>query len=106
MLWPLVALGVEAASAGGRVIRAFVARQLPELSRYAGTYSPLVAKDVLEAFWDSGKPRWDECLDKSFVFTTQIAVDVSKWLSTFTVARFQDKDEVTKLAYFIHYSKL
>lgn len=77
MLWPLVVLGIEAASSGSLEIRAFIARQLPELSRYAGTYSPLAAKGILEAFWDSGQTRWDDCFDKPFVFTMQIAVDTS-----------------------------
>lgn len=75
LLWPMVVLGVEA-SRGGMLMRAFVREQLPELSRYIGTYVPLMAQDVLERFWDSGKTRWDECFDKPYAFATQIGLDM------------------------------
>ncbi|KAJ5151639.1 C6 zinc finger domain-containing protein [Penicillium capsulatum] len=76
LLWPMVVLGVEAAQ-GGALMRAFVREQLPELSRYIGTYVPLMAQDVLERFWDSGKARWDDCFDKPYAFATQIGLDMS-----------------------------
>jgi hypothetical protein len=79
MIWPLVLLGVEAVH-DGTAMRAFVAKQLPQLSHDIGTYVPLMAKRVLEQFWDSGKTGWDACFDKSYVFTTQIAVDTSHML--------------------------
>lgn len=76
LLWPMVVLGVEAAQRDISM-RGFVREQLPELSRYIGTYVPLMAQDVLERFWDSGKTRWDECFDKPYAFATQIGLDMS-----------------------------
>ena len=77
MLWPLVVLGVEAVN-GDASIRAFVSKQLPEMSRHIGTYVPLTAKGVLERFWASGETRWDACFDRPYAFATQIAVDLSR----------------------------
>lgn len=77
MIWPLVLLGVEAVH-GSAATRSFVAKALPELSRDVGTFVPLTAKRVLEAFWSSGETRWDACFDRAYVFTTQIAVDTSR----------------------------
>ncbi|KAF2471146.1 C6 zinc finger domain-containing protein [Lindgomyces ingoldianus] len=79
MLWPLVLLGVEAVN-GGAAMRAFVEKQLPEISRHVGTYVPLMAKGVLERFWASGEMRWDACFDKPYALTTQIAIDISRIL--------------------------
>lgn len=79
LLWPLVVLGMEAVN-GGAAIRAFVRKQLPEMSRYIGTYVPLMARDVLERFWASGETRWDACFDRPYVFATQIGVDISRML--------------------------
>lgn len=75
LLWPMVVLGVEAAQ-GGMLMRSFVREQLPELSQYIGTYVPLMAQDVLERFWKSGKTRWDDCFDKPYAFATQIGLDL------------------------------
>ncbi|KAI0472990.1 fungal-specific transcription factor domain-containing protein [Xylariaceae sp. FL0804] len=80
ILWPLVLLGVQAAQSGA-AIREFVAKQLVQLSSDAGTYAPLSAKRVLESFWASGDTSWDACFDRSYTFTTQIAVDVSPLLA-------------------------
>ncbi|KAI8717164.1 Zn(2)-C6 fungal-type domain-containing protein [Fusarium sp. LHS14.1] len=77
LVWPLVLLGVEAVH-GGPKMRAFVSKKLPELSYDAGTYVPLMAKNVLESFWNSGETRWDACFDRPHVFTSQIAVDTSR----------------------------
>lgn len=77
MLWPLVLLGVEAVHSC-MATRAFVSKQLPELSRSVGTSIPLTARSVLESFWASGHKRWDACFDRPYPFTMQIAVDVSK----------------------------
>ncbi|KAK1242895.1 hypothetical protein MKX08_005707 [Trichoderma sp. CBMAI-0020] len=77
MVWPLVVLGVEAVH-GGDAMRTFVANQLTELSHDAGTYVPLTAKRALEEFWSSGKTRWDDCFDRPYIFTLQIAVDTSR----------------------------
>lgn len=79
MLWPLVLLGMEAVN-GSSTRRAFVQRQLPEMSRHVGTCVPLIAKGVLERFWSSGKTRWDDCFDRPYAFTTQIAVDTSRMM--------------------------
>ncbi|KAL7935794.1 fungal-specific transcription factor domain-containing protein [Trichoderma chlorosporum] len=76
MIWPLVVLGVEAVH-GSAATRAFVSKQLSELSQEVGTYVPLTAKQVLENFWASGDTRWDACFDRPYVFTGQIAVDTS-----------------------------
>jgi hypothetical protein len=77
MVWPLVVLGVEAAH-GGEAMRTFVANQLTGLSHDAGTYVPLTAKRALEEFWSSGETRWDDCFDRPYIFTLQIAVDTSR----------------------------
>ncbi|OTB18169.1 hypothetical protein K445DRAFT_73332 [Daldinia sp. EC12] len=74
MVWPLIVLGVYAVHARS-AMRAFVAKQLPELSRDLGTSVPLTAKHVLELFWGSGGSRWDDCFNRPYVFTMQIAVD-------------------------------
>jgi hypothetical protein len=79
LIWPLVVLGVEAVC-GGVAMRTFVSTQLVELSRYVGTQVPQTAKRVLEAFWASGLTRWDHCFDRPYVFTTQIAIDLSGML--------------------------
>ena len=79
MLWPLVVLGVEAVHSDASM-RAFVEKQLPEMSRHIGTYVPLMAKSVLESFWASGETHWDACFDRPYAFVTQIAVDVSNIL--------------------------
>lgn len=79
MLWPVVVLGVEAAHSG-LAMRAFIAEQLPELSRAAGTSVPLTALTVLKSFWTSDDIRWDACFDRPYPFTMQIAVDVSQVL--------------------------
>ncbi|KAH0526044.1 hypothetical protein TsFJ059_009425 [Trichoderma semiorbis] len=76
MIWPLVVLGVEAVH-GDAAMRAFVAKELSELSQSVGSYVPLTAKRVLRDFWASGKTRWDACFDRPYVFTGQIAVDTS-----------------------------
>lgn len=80
MIWPLVLLGVEAVH-GDAATRAFVARQLPELSRDVGTCVPLTAKRVLERFWASGETSWDDCFDRPYAFMSQIAVDTSRLYS-------------------------
>ncbi|KAK0731899.1 putative C6 finger domain protein [Lasiosphaeris hirsuta] len=77
MIWPLVVLGVEAVR-GGATVRAFVARELPEIGRHVGTHVPLTAKRVLQRFWTSDATSWDACFDRPFAFATQISVDVSE----------------------------
>lgn len=82
ILWPLVVLGVEAAGCeNGAEVRAFVAEKLEMLSRHSGTFVPLTAKRVLEAFWRSGETAWDACFDRPYAFTLLIAVDVHKMMS-------------------------
>lgn len=77
MLWPLVLLGVESVN-GGAAMRAFVGKQLSDLSYHLGSCVPLVAKGVLERFWASGETRWDACFDRPYAFSSQIAVDISQ----------------------------
>ena len=60
MLWPLIVAGVEAAERLGDE-KGFVERQLILISRETGASYPLVAKECLEKFWESGKFGWDEC---------------------------------------------
>ncbi|OLN97102.1 hypothetical protein CCHL11_02181 [Colletotrichum chlorophyti] len=81
MLWPLVVLGVEAVH-GDAAMRAFVAQQLPEVSRFVGTSVPLTAQAVLSSFWASGHTSWDACFVRPYPFTTQIAVDVSQVMAS------------------------
>ncbi|EXJ77160.1 hypothetical protein A1O3_10318 [Capronia epimyces CBS 606.96] len=76
LLWPLVILGTQATSANDTVRRVFVRDKLYEMSRFIGLSSPLVAKEVLERFWASGKTSWDDCFDKQYVFTSLIALNV------------------------------
>ncbi|USP77897.1 hypothetical protein yc1106_05171 [Curvularia clavata] len=77
MLWPLVVQGVEAVYSD-TATRAFVSEQLSKLSWSVGTSIPLTAQKILESFWASGNRRWDNCFDKPYPFTMQIAVDVSQ----------------------------
>ncbi|KAI1736700.1 putative C6 finger domain protein [Xylaria scruposa] len=76
MLWPLVLLGVEAVNCN-ETMRSFVEEQLSNMSSYIGSYAPLVAKDILVRFWTSGETRWDACFDRPYVFSSQLAVDIS-----------------------------
>ncbi|ETS80026.1 hypothetical protein PFICI_07555 [Pestalotiopsis fici W106-1] len=92
MVWPLVVLGVEAVHKGAAPIRAFVADRLPELSCDLGTSVPLTAKAVLEAFWASGNERWDDCFDRQYIFTTQIAPDTSQLFPLYQRAAMSCKD--------------
>ncbi|OHX00372.1 C6 zinc finger domain-containing protein [Colletotrichum incanum] len=78
LVWSLVILGVEAVHDGNTVTRKFVSQQLQKLSHDLGTQVPLTAKIVLQSFWRSGETRWDLCFDKSYAFTTQVAVDTSQ----------------------------
>lgn len=81
VLWPLILLGTEAVYQES-TMRTFVAEKLQEMSRRLGSYLPLTAKAVLERFWASGETHWDACFDRSYVFTTQLAVDLSQLLHT------------------------
>ncbi|KAI0456998.1 putative C6 finger domain protein [Xylaria acuta] len=80
MLWPLVLLGVEAVNCS-ETMRSFVEEQLSDLSSFIGSCAPLVAKSVLRRFWASGETRWDACFDRPYVFSSQLAVDISRVLS-------------------------
>lgn len=77
MLWPLLLLGVEAVNCS-ETMRSFVEEQLLHLSSYIGSRAPLVAKDILGRFWASGETRWDACFDRPYVFSSQLAVDISR----------------------------
>jgi Fungal specific transcription factor domain len=83
MLWPLIVLGMEAVN-GGAAMRAFVERQLIEMSRYLGIYMPLMAKGVFERFWASGETSWDVCFDRPYIFATQIAANMKRITLTLT----------------------
>ncbi|KAI0402884.1 fungal-specific transcription factor domain-containing protein [Xylaria palmicola] len=76
MLWPLVLLGVEAVNCS-EATRSFVDEQLSRLGCHIGSCAPLVAKDMLERFWASGETRWDACFDRPYVFSSQLAADIS-----------------------------
>jgi len=85
MFWPLVVMGVGAfgrlddvnmdGNTPSSKTRIFVLAQLVELSHHLGSFSPLAAKHLLENFWKSGRTWWDDCFDRPYVFTSQIAVD-------------------------------
>lgn len=104
MLWPLLVLGVDAGASANHYReekdgyedgsswttaewRRFIAEELAGLADHAGTYAPLAARRVLEAFWASSlsaeggygtaRSSWDACFDSPYVFTMQIAVDTS-----------------------------
>lgn len=74
LLWPIMVLGVAAVH-GGAVMRSFIRRSLVDLSVSRGTSSPLVAKQVLETFWASGKTEWDDCFDAPHLFTAVLTVN-------------------------------
>lgn len=102
MLWPLVVMGVEAGAAQeegeemegqsggggyGATLKAFVSEQLVKLAGDLGTNVPLTAKGVLDVFWAGypsllpvsyGRARWDDCFDRPYVLTAQIAVDTGQ----------------------------
>ena len=61
--WPLVVAGVNAAE-GSQEERLFVEQQLTDMSHETGASYPLVARDCLHKFWESGKTGWDECFDQ------------------------------------------
>lgn len=78
MLWPLVVLGVAVAGKElncSSELRDFVALSLEELSLSLSTRVPLTARGALESFWASNSTRWDDCFNRPYVFTAQIAVD-------------------------------
>ncbi|KAL8369694.1 hypothetical protein RB595_000164 [Gaeumannomyces hyphopodioides] len=100
MLWPLVVMGVEAGAtlddegeddgrggSYGATLKAFVSEQLVTLAADLGTNVPLTAKGVLDVFWARfppssspgyGRARWDDCFDRPYALTTQIAVDTGR----------------------------
>ena len=55
---------VDSSPSMRQVIRAL----LIDISWDLGTPAPLVAKDVFEKFWRSGKTAWDDCFDRPFCF--------------------------------------
>lgn len=67
LLWPLSVAGV-AATKGTPAQRALVKRYLREAAKepFVGMM-PLVAFEMLQRFWDSGKSSWDECFDRPYV---------------------------------------
>lgn len=78
MLWPLVILGVGAVT-GGTATRAFVEKELTEMSYHVGSHAPLAAIIRLKMFWASGETSWDACFNRPYVFASQIAVDLSRF---------------------------
>ena len=81
LVWPLAVLGVHAARQDSAT-RRFVSDSLAQLSRQLGTYTPLRAREVLQKFWASGKEGWDDCFDKPYMFTTQVAVNIAGLMRT------------------------
>ncbi|OKL56122.1 hypothetical protein UA08_08707 [Talaromyces atroroseus] len=74
IIWPLVVLGAEAVR-GDAAMRDFVRKGLLEVSGYTGTITPRMAKSVVERFWASGKTRWDDCFDESYMFLGAHGID-------------------------------
>lgn len=66
LLWPLIVLGVQAAK-GHKSTRGFVRDELLKSSCATGIYTPRMAKDILEAFWSSGKFSWDDCFREPYM---------------------------------------
>lgn len=69
ILWPLVVAGTELLN-GSQVQMNFVKRQLQDMCQDIGSSLPLLAKAVLQRFWDSGLPGWDNCFEKPYAFVT------------------------------------
>ncbi|WPH04213.1 Hypothetical protein R9X50_00710200 [Acrodontium crateriforme] len=67
LLWPTLVAGFEAAG-GTQEQRVFVDKALNGMTTELGSASPLVAKDILQNFWRSGKRRWDDCFDRPYMF--------------------------------------
>ncbi|KAH8423381.1 uncharacterized protein LDX57_001139 [Aspergillus melleus] len=77
LLWSLVVLGVEAAH-GGAAMQGFVQRRLVDMRLRTGIHAPVIAKAVLEQFWDSGRICWDDCFDEPHVFVMHPGLDLSR----------------------------
>ncbi|KAL2136158.1 hypothetical protein VTI74DRAFT_5211 [Chaetomium olivicolor] len=61
MTWPLIVAGVEAARAS-REVQRYVGERLAEMGREQGCAPPLVARAILEKFWDrGGEGGWEGC---------------------------------------------
>ncbi|KAL4888987.1 hypothetical protein BDV59DRAFT_196081 [Aspergillus ambiguus] len=75
LVWPLMVLGVQAVGDGCREIRRFVCESLTNQGLNSGTYAPLALREVLEAFWASGKTGWGSCFNKPAIFTALITVN-------------------------------
>ncbi|KAL4794110.1 fungal-specific transcription factor domain-containing protein [Aspergillus venezuelensis] len=73
-VWPLVVLGVDAGS-DTLAMRAFVRIALGTISRDQGSHVPLMAREMLERFWVSGKKNWDECFDRPCTLAMQWTVN-------------------------------
>ena len=67
MSWPVVVAGMGAVEASPR-IRQDIRDMLVKMSWDLGTPAPLVAREVFESFWESGKTAWDYCFDSPFCF--------------------------------------
>lgn len=67
LLWPTLVAGFEAAG-GTKEERIFVEKALNQMTTELGSASPLVARDILQRFWRSGKRRWDDCFDRPYMF--------------------------------------
>lgn len=67
LLWPTLVAGFEARG-GTKEERIFVEKALNQMTTELGSASPLVARDILQRFWRSGKRRWDDCFDRPYMF--------------------------------------
>ncbi|KAH8424442.1 Zn(II)2Cys6 transcription factor [Aspergillus melleus] len=65
--WPLLVAGVQAKSSSPDM-RTFVETSLTEIGRDLATPIPGAARDILEAFWESGSDDWDACFNQPYAF--------------------------------------
>jgi hypothetical protein len=66
LCWPTIVLGVAAAQLDDH--REVVSRFLVRMGSEHGVVSPVLAHEVLQRFWSSGKTRWNDCFDQPYVF--------------------------------------
>ena len=67
VVWPFVVAAVEAAREGAAA-RRYVRARFGEMADDRVTPLGFEAMRVLDAFWTSGRVRWDECFDKPYAF--------------------------------------
>lgn len=67
VMWPMVVAGYEAANCHPSV-RTHIAQQFTEMRIDMGAYLPILAREVLEKFWESEGTTWGECFPRRYAF--------------------------------------